>query len=242
MSYTLFTSNPTALIAQPGRAVNTFPSGLVRVDQTYLGLTTEAATHRAILAVGNDMPDGDTSPCIDGLKIFPEVQERRREDGFTEYIVSAYGRANATGSKNRPLVLVNEYGGYKYRSVQLRLTIPTTSTTLPTATDSITYTFSTPAAWRAVPANVHKISFGPSLILAGSSAYIYRPSELNDAFIVLIVPLFSVSASSFTNYGALDECVLSYEANLSYPWVAIGSAGLFDSLNNQIGTVEGLFA
>ena len=52
MSYTIFTSNPTALIPQPGRAVNTFPSGLVRVDQTYLGLTSQATTHRATLAVG----------------------------------------------------------------------------------------------------------------------------------------------------------------------------------------------
>jgi hypothetical protein len=97
MSYTIFTSNPAALIPQAGRAVNTFPSGLVRVDQSYLGLTSEAATHRAILAVGNEMPDGDSSPCIDGLYIFPEAQERRREDGFTEYIVSAYGRSNSTG-------------------------------------------------------------------------------------------------------------------------------------------------
>ena len=99
MSYTIFTSNPTSLIAQPGRAVNTFPSGLVRVDQTYLGRTAQAATHRATLAIGNNMPDGDSSPCIDGLKIFPEVQERRREDGFTEYLVSAYGRINSTGNK-----------------------------------------------------------------------------------------------------------------------------------------------
>lgn len=99
MSYTLHTTTAaaTGLIAQPGRAVNTFPSGLVRVDQTYIGRTALASTHRATLAVGNDMPDGDTSPCIDGLKIFPEAQERRREDGFTEYIVSAYGRSNTTG-------------------------------------------------------------------------------------------------------------------------------------------------
>ena len=96
MSYSIFIANPTALIAQPGRAVNTFPSGLVRVDQVYLGLTSQAAAHRATLALGNNMPDGDSSPCIDGLKIFPEVQEIRREDGFTEYLVSAYGRSNST--------------------------------------------------------------------------------------------------------------------------------------------------
>jgi len=103
MSYSIFITSPTALIPQPGRAVNTFPSGLVRVDQTYLGLTSQAATHRATLAVGNDMPDGDSSPCIDGLKIFPEVQERRREDGFTEYLVSAYGRVNTTGRSTKSM-------------------------------------------------------------------------------------------------------------------------------------------
>lgn len=99
MSFTLFTSNPTALIPQAGRAVDTFPSGLVRVSQTYLGRTANAATHRATLAVGNNMPDGNSSPCIDGLKIFPEPQERRREDGMTEFIVTAYGRSNTTGNK-----------------------------------------------------------------------------------------------------------------------------------------------
>lgn len=115
MSYTIFTSNPTALIAQPGRAVNTFPSGLVRVDQTYLGLTSQAATHRATLAVGNNMPDGDSSPCIDGLKIFPEAQERRREDGFTEYIVSAYGRSKSTATIERSMKNYSRFAYSFYR-------------------------------------------------------------------------------------------------------------------------------
>ena len=96
MSYTIYKST-SDLIAQPGRSVSTFPSGLVRVEQTYLGLTANAATNRATLAVGNNMPGGDSSPCIDGLKIFPEVQEVRREDGYTEYQVCAYGRCNTSG-------------------------------------------------------------------------------------------------------------------------------------------------
>lgn len=93
----ILTKSP-ALIPQP-RTVDTFPSGLVRVTQTYIGRTALKAVHRAILAVGSDMPDGNSSPCIDGLKIFPEVQERAREDGMTEYIVTAYGRVNTTGKK-----------------------------------------------------------------------------------------------------------------------------------------------
>jgi hypothetical protein len=93
----ILTKSP-ALIPQP-RTVDTFPSGLVRVTQTYIGRTALKATHRATLAVGSDMPDGNSSPCIDGLKIFPEAQERAREDGMTEYIVTAYGRVNTTGKK-----------------------------------------------------------------------------------------------------------------------------------------------
>jgi hypothetical protein len=107
MSYTIYKST-SGLIAQPGRTVSTFPSGLVRVEQSYLGLTANAAANRAALAVGNNMPDGDSSPCIDGLKIFPEVQEVRREDGFTDYKVSAYGRVNTggTGELNAEIVSV----------------------------------------------------------------------------------------------------------------------------------------
>lgn len=105
MSYTIFTSNPTSLIAQAGRVVATFPSGIVRVDQTYLGLTSQSAAHRAVLEIGNHMPDGDNYPSVnwpnhDGpssLKIFPEVSEKRHEDGFTEYAVSAYGVTKAAG-------------------------------------------------------------------------------------------------------------------------------------------------
>ena len=103
MSLTLYIANANTLIPQTGRAVDTFPSGLVRVSQTFLGRTANAATHRSTLAVGNNMPGGDSSPCIDGLKIFPEVQERRREDGMTEFIVSAYGRANSTGKTTKSM-------------------------------------------------------------------------------------------------------------------------------------------
>ena len=132
---TIFIANPTALIAQPGRAVNTFPSGLVRVDQVYLGLTSQAATHRATLAVGNDMPDGDSSPCIDGLKIFPEVQERRREDGFTEFIVSAYGRSKATATIAREVKQLSEPADFYLRDMLIKrgtATAKIVSATIPT--------------------------------------------------------------------------------------------------------------
>ena len=176
----IYESTPGGLYAQPGRTVTTFPSGLIRVDQsytcadanvdailslttsggpvtsgditianaTYLPLTSEsffneasgivifksgsswslelstgswtggsatdpsgtytpsgdavgsftvsANSNRSTLAVGKSMPDANASPSIDGLSIFPTVQENRRGDGFTEFKVSAYGRVANT--------------------------------------------------------------------------------------------------------------------------------------------------
>ena len=112
---TIYLASANGLIPQP-RSATSFPSGLVRVDQVYFGLTANAATNRAALAVGSFMPDDDDSPAItwdlmvggntfyeSSLKIFPEVPERRREDGFTEYTVSAYGQINSEGSIRRGL-------------------------------------------------------------------------------------------------------------------------------------------
>ena len=89
---TIYEQTAGSLIAQPDRSVATFDSGLIRVDQTFVGTTQNAETHRATLAVGNDFP-GDTSPGIDGLFIFPAPQETRAGDGLTTFMVSGYGRA-----------------------------------------------------------------------------------------------------------------------------------------------------
>lgn len=89
---TIYEQTAGSLIAQPDRSVATFDSGLIRVDQTFIGTTQNAETHRATLAVGNDFP-GDTSPGIDGLFIFPAAQETRAGDGLTTFMVSGYGRS-----------------------------------------------------------------------------------------------------------------------------------------------------
>lgn len=221
MSYTIFTSNPTALIPQPGRAVNTFPSGLVRVDQTYLGLTSQAATHRATLAVGNVMPDGDQSPAIDlenpdgtnygpSLKIFPDVQESRREDGFTDYKVSAYGQANADGTTSRGLSLekysksfsidqgpddppiqytITEF--WEIETVSIRKTISATETM---------------EDFPSAPANLFKRL--RNRIISGSPPQ-GQPSTLTLNWTVVILNAIR------TNFGHIDELTLTfgYDAN-----------------------------
>ena len=95
---TIYEKNSGDLIATLPRIVDTFPSGLVRVNQMYIGRSDLNSTHRQLVQVGNTLPSGDNSPSIDPLRIFPEVAETRRSDGFTEYSVTAYGRWNSTGS------------------------------------------------------------------------------------------------------------------------------------------------
>jgi hypothetical protein len=91
MPQIIYEKNAGELIPQGARSVSTFPSGLVRVDQTFICSTPSVATHRSDLKVGNDFP-GSSAPAIDGLYIYPEVQENRRGDGFSELIASGYGR------------------------------------------------------------------------------------------------------------------------------------------------------
>lgn len=95
MAYNYHGTN--GLIALPGRSIATFPSGLVRVDRTYACRTERASVFRQEFAVGTILPFDDGTPAIDGLYIFPDAQETQREDGFTEFKVSAYGRTNTIG-------------------------------------------------------------------------------------------------------------------------------------------------
>lgn len=97
MSAIIYEKTANGLYPTGQRTVATFPSGLLRVEQNFVCKTSAEATHRAALAVGEDFPNG-SYPAIDGLKIFPEVQEIRRADGFTEFKVSAFGRVNTTGT------------------------------------------------------------------------------------------------------------------------------------------------
>lgn len=96
MSFLYYTKQN--FIALPGRTVQTFPSGLVRVERSFACRKFDAAYYRSRLNVGDPMPDDDGAPAIDGLYIFPEPQEIARDDGFVEFRVTAYGRTNTTGN------------------------------------------------------------------------------------------------------------------------------------------------
>ena len=87
------------LIAMPGRSVQTYPSGLVRVERSFVCRKADVEKYRKEIKVGNKMPKDDGAPAIDGLFIFPDPQEQVRDDGFVEFRVTAYGRTNTTGQR-----------------------------------------------------------------------------------------------------------------------------------------------
>jgi hypothetical protein len=116
----IYKTTSASLYPQPGRTVTTFPSGLILVDQNYICADSDAAASRSTLAVGNPMPDGDSSPSIEGLAIFPAPQENRRGDGFTEFTVSAYGRSTTTLQTINLTPLTLKFGyffNFKLRSI-----------------------------------------------------------------------------------------------------------------------------
>jgi len=115
----IYEQTPNGLYPTGQRTVSTFPSGLIRVDQSFACKTSAAATHRATLAVGASFP-GDSYPAIDGLKIFPEPQERRRDDGFTEFTVSGYGRLNTIGTQKTEQK-ISLFQSKKYKSDRITL-------------------------------------------------------------------------------------------------------------------------
>jgi hypothetical protein len=92
MSYTYH--GTTDLVALPNRTVQTYPSGLVRVERSFVCRKAQVARFRNTIKVNEPMPFDDGAPAIDGLYIFPEPQELVRDDGFVEFRVTAYGRTN----------------------------------------------------------------------------------------------------------------------------------------------------
>jgi hypothetical protein len=98
MAYTYH--GTSELIALPNRVVQTYPSGLVRVEQSFVCRNANVETYRNQLKAGAKMPNDD-APAIDGLYIFPDAAEVARDDGFSEFRVTAYGRTNKTGQRIR---------------------------------------------------------------------------------------------------------------------------------------------
>jgi hypothetical protein len=122
---TIYEKTTGSLIKTADRSITSFPSGLIRVDQVYVGKSDEESTHRAALSYGAAMPNQNDTPAIDGLHIFPEVQESRDGSGLTKYQCSGYGRTTDQYRElSRSQNIVNTVSNGQIRS-NLRITLKT---------------------------------------------------------------------------------------------------------------------
>lgn len=113
MSYKLYEKRSGGLIHQAGDVVNIFPSGLIRVNQTYICNKWSADSHRYNrLGEGKKISPGEITN-VDGLYIYPQPSERDLGNGFIEFSVSAYGRVNKIGRVSTEWRIWEKNGTFK---------------------------------------------------------------------------------------------------------------------------------
>lgn len=97
----IFEKDPGELIASTPMKFSTFPSSLIRVEQTFMCASGVADFWREQLSEGGIFPIlgivTTNTPKLPGgavsdYRIFPDPQMTINQNGFTEFVVSAYSR------------------------------------------------------------------------------------------------------------------------------------------------------
>jgi hypothetical protein len=222
------------LIAMPGRSVQTYPSGLVRVERSFMCRKADVEKYRKEIKVGNKMPKDDGAPAIDGLFIFPDPQEQVRDDGFVEFRVTAYGRTNTTGQRTAlsPIRTALRVSAF-YRTVNLEYNpnIGASEATvqsklenfIPTDTINVSYRFCVASNKRTeTPTDIREIG---GVFLADTDIDLFSQSfsaaevfpQLDGSFVPptnqRVSPVFFANIASLerSNFGKFDEIIMSFE-------------------------------
>ena len=241
----------TDLIVLPGRSVQTFPSGLVRVERSFACRRGQEANFRSLFAQGKTMPLDDGNPAIDGLYIFPDPQETTRDDGFVEFRVTAYGRTNTTGQRTAlsPIRTALRVSAI-YRTVNLEYNpnISTSEATLeselenfiPTDTINVSYRFCVASNKRTeTPTDIREIG---GVFLADTDIDLFSQSfsaaevfpQLSGSFVPptnrRVSPVFfaNIARLERSNFGKFDEIIMSF---------AVGAQPIYFGSFFQTGSV-----
>jgi len=195
MSAIIYEKETNGLYPTGQRTISTFPSGLIRVDQTFVCKTDAVGIHRAELVVDSVFPlYGRSTPAIDGVKIYPVPQERQRDDGFTEFVVSGYGRSSTTSLIDP----VSETYNFFKRG------IANIGTPQEPNIKSYTRVFK---AQRVTNTVVTLKGVEPAIITIPTPILMFGPTEGGG------YPPFGytlIRQTKKTNFGAFDECVTTY--------------------------------
>ena len=118
---TIYQSTPPPW-ATGTKRIQSFASGLIRVDQDYKVPTATAYTDGAALVRGAVLAD-TTSPAVDGLYIYPDPSWSDDGDGFTTIPVSAYGRTQTTAQDVVMQQETTSYSRYRFNVWKISGTI-----------------------------------------------------------------------------------------------------------------------
>jgi hypothetical protein len=220
MSYTYH--GTTDLVALPNRTVQTYPSGLVRVERSFVCRKAQVARFRNTIKVNEPMPFDDGAPAIDGLYIFPEPQEIVRDDGFVEFRVTAYGRGRIDFSAQvgavlgsvrveRSIVTINELENTRVENFA--------SATFNSLNQTLTYRSVFPSSQGLGSLVQPPNSSGASVEIIETSLFnaFTNPRNLEDFKMIQRIDEkdFVLTQLTSTNFGRWAEWIYTYEARRS---------------------------
>jgi hypothetical protein len=212
----------------PGRTVQTFPSGLVRVERSFAVPAAQAGTFRPMFAVGEPMPFDDGAPAIDGLYIFPEPQEIASGDGFVQFRVTAYGRTNILGSFNKrvrlqelliqawwtfPLVRQLNKGQKSAGSIIIadaihQFCVPTLSTSRPQLPEGTAF-----AAFEDTGEKIENFGVVPSVFFPEITGFVDQEGFSADRARLINTKIIATDGSR-SNFGFWDEYTITYQTQV----------------------------
>jgi len=253
------------LIALPGRTVQTYPSGLVRVERSFVCRKADVATYRDQIKAGDEMPLDDGAPAIDGLYIFPDPQEVSRPDGFAEFRVTAYGRSNTTGQRVRSFPKTSFFTFYANFNVPNPVYDPNDTSSPQTISTPVrkeyyydqfdaNFRFCIPANERIpVPTDIREIG---GAFVEGTDIDLFTQSfsaaeifpNLNSAFVPSPAARRSAGLQTLpygfqrTNFGKFDEIFASYSVgaqDINFGTFSnVGSAPAGNQIINSVGATR----
>lgn len=264
---TIHITNEADLIPLPGRSVSAWESGVVRVEEKYVGLTSMESIHRPLFAVGNPPPSGDNTPSFDGLTISSLPNETRRDDGFTEYNVTLHGRVDntGTGDPTSPEALLQqssliynsgELGSIKYSAFTPRIVTAVINKNVGRALE-------TPRDWDYAvqpfdPDDLNVNFFikkynGGRLQLASwytipfksdeTTTVIFNKQQITESSLLYNIGVLRMKADAdFSKNGSVDELTVNWTLD-TLVIVATAALGftIFDTNSNVIDTPETIF-
>ena len=160
------------LVWQADAKVSTFASGLILVQRSAIVRKDRAVSARASLQVGDVLPL-ENDPSLDGVFIFPEVQETSNASHVT-FLVSGYGRANDVGQIESTPQISSET--ISTRTIPLTTNVKFIITTLPDEIKVTTSIVRWKSTVRRVVSKGEILSFAPP---AGVDNKVYTINDFN---------------------------------------------------------------